>query len=148
MTDIIRLIEEKDFERCEQICKVGFKEGGYDYDAVKGFRESIDPTTSRRVYVFERDGVIVGLCGINNVYFSDGIYGIDSCYISAEHRYTGVGTKLVIHILDELRSIGVDLCFLTTRKTAFFERFGFKVLDTGREDWPIMSIKLNTIQMV
>ncbi len=142
MTGTIRLIEEKDFDVCELICRKGFKEGGYDYDVVKGFRESLDSDSSRRVFVYEENGKILGLCGMNHVYFSDGAYGIDSCYVDYNHHREGIGTMLITYILDLLRLMDVDLCFLVTRKIEFFKRFGFKVLDTGREDWPVMCIKL------
>lgn len=76
-----------------------------------------------RFYVAEREGKLVGAIGSERY---DGVALLRSAAVDDAERGSGVGTRLVEHLLDALRGEGVQsVWLLTTTAEAYFPRFGF-----------------------
>ena len=73
------------------------------------------------------DGTVVG-CVAVDVFWSD-LAEIKSLAVRAASRGSGVGGQLMLAAVDDARRIGVRRLFALTYEQAFFERYGFQVID-------------------
>jgi amino-acid N-acetyltransferase len=74
-------------------------------------------------FVAELAGEVVG-CGALHVLWED-LAEVRTVAVSTEVKGRGVGSLLLIRLLDQARSIGVQRVFCLTFETAFFGRHGF-----------------------
>lgn len=78
--------------------------------------------------VAEADGVIVGHVAISPVEISDGAtdwYGLGPISVSPECQRQGIGSRLMVEVLQRLKEMGAAGCVLVG-DPAFYARFGFK----------------------
>jgi amino-acid N-acetyltransferase len=110
---------------------------------VKGIRALVDEyTVDRRLlskatvtlyesvqefWVAEDDSKILG-CGALHVMWED-LAEIRTVAVHPEHRGHKIGHKIVAHLLDVARDLGVRRVFCLTFETRFFGSFGFTEID-------------------
>lgn len=78
--------------------------------------------------VAEDDGVIVGHVAISPVAISDGApdwYGLGPISVAPECQRRGIGSRLMVDVLQRLKEMGACGCVLVG-DPAFYTRFGFK----------------------
>lgn len=78
--------------------------------------------------VAEDDGVVVGHAAVSPVCISGGLpgwYGLGPISVSPEHQRQGIGSKLMIEVLQQLKDKGASGCVLVG-DPAYYARFGFK----------------------
>ena len=68
---------------------------------------------------------------------------IENVSVSNEIRNQGVGRMLMTRVIDEVSRDGTALVTLTTRKTRFFENFGFKAIASLGDGSTAMSLVIN-----
>lgn len=76
----------------------------------------------------EDNGAIVGHVAMSPVAISDGTpdwYGLGPISVSPECQRQGIGSKLMVDVLQRLKEMGACGCVLVG-DPAFYERFGFK----------------------
>lgn len=73
------------------------------------------------------DGEVVG-CGALHVMWED-LAEIRTLAVSAEYQGRGVGSQLVLALLDAARWVGVSRVFVLTFAVKFFQRHGFAVIE-------------------
>jgi amino-acid N-acetyltransferase len=74
-------------------------------------------------FVAELDGSIVG-CAALHVLWED-LAEIRSVAVDPAAQGRGVGSQLVLRVLEVARELGIQRLFVLTFETVFFERFGF-----------------------
>ncbi len=70
-----------------------------------------------------------------------------SVFVAPEHRGQGIGTKLVIHVMEKVREAGILVLYLfTPDKEGFYQKLGWQTLskETFR-DHPITVMQANLI---
>lgn len=77
--------------------------------------------------VAEADGEIVG-CGALHVLWAD-LGEIRTLAVHPEHRGTGVGRRLLDHLIGVARDLGLSRLFALTFHTEFFAAAGFAEID-------------------
>ncbi|NJK51627.1 MAG: N-acetyltransferase [Leptolyngbyaceae cyanobacterium SU_3_3] len=78
--------------------------------------------------VAKNDGVIVGHVAISPVSISDGAsgwYGLGPISVAPKHQQKGIGSKLMMEVLQQLKKMGAAGCMLVG-DPAYYARFGFK----------------------
>ena len=83
---------------------------------------------SIRDYFVARQGDQVIACAALHISWSD-LAEIKSIAVAEDSQNQGLGAQLVKTCLKEAREIGIPTVFCLTYQPAFFERFGFSVLD-------------------
>jgi len=86
----------------------------------------------RDFHVCERDGRVVGCCGLHVVW--DNIAEIRSLMVEAGSRRAGLGALLVERCLAEGRKLGINRIFVLTYIPRYFEKHGFR--QTSKEKLP------------
>jgi amino-acid N-acetyltransferase len=83
----------------------------------------------RDYYVFQEKGAgpIRGTCAMHICW--EDLAEIRSLVVREEYGRQGIGTKLIEACLSEAISLGIYRIFALTYKPAFFDKFGFKVVD-------------------
>lgn len=89
------------------------------YGQVRDFIVNVDETT----------GEIVG-CGALHVVWED-LAEVRSLAVQTVMQGRGIGSKLVEHLLDEAREMGVKQVFVLTYRPRLFERLGFTIMEKG-----------------
>ncbi|MDR0441131.1 MAG: N-acetyltransferase [Candidatus Accumulibacter sp.] len=77
--------------------------------------------------VAEDDGVILGHVAISPVFISDGAsdwYGLGPLSVIPEHQRQGIGSRLMVEVLQRLKKKGASGCVLVG-DPAYYARFGF-----------------------
>ena len=78
--------------------------------------------------VAEDQGILVGHVAISPVSISDGAagwYGLGPISVAPERQRQGIGSRLMVEVLQRLRKKGASGCVLVG-DPAFYGRFGFK----------------------
>jgi amino-acid N-acetyltransferase len=78
--------------------------------------------------VAELDGSIIGCCALQ-VAWSD-LAEIKSLAVAIEHTGIGAGKALVTAALEQASQLGISEVFALTLMPAFFEKLGFKKVET------------------
>ena len=109
-----------------------------DHAAVRALLAAADlpldgvPDDLAHFLVAERAGAVVGAIGME---FYDGAGLLRSAVVSPALRGSGLGERLVRHLLDSARAAGTtDVVLLTTTADRWFPRFGFT--RTSRDEVP------------
>lgn len=80
--------------------------------------------------VATEDGVVVGHAGASPVGISGGAagwHGLGPVSVAPGHQGRGIGTRLVVHVLDALRTAGSAGC-VVLGEPSFYGRFGFRTV--------------------
>jgi putative acetyltransferase len=78
--------------------------------------------------VAESDGVIVGHVAMSPISISDGAlgwHGLGPISVKPEYQRQGIGAKLIVAVLQQLKGMGASGCALVGDPT-YYARFGFK----------------------
>ncbi|MFV0463392.1 MAG: amino-acid N-acetyltransferase [Nostocoides sp.] len=110
---------------------------------VRGIRALVAPLAERRLLlnkeavayyetigdfvVAERDGRIVG-CGALHVLWED-LAEIRTLAVADSQRRTGLGSRLLEHLVARAEDLGVARLFCLTFETSFFTEHGFEAID-------------------
>ncbi len=81
----------------------------------------------RDFFVVRENGLVIG-CAALHVMWSD-LAEVKSVAVTGENQRKGIGTQLIDACLIEARQIGLPTVFCLTYKPAFFEKFGFSLVD-------------------
>ncbi|MEW6607328.1 MAG: N-acetyltransferase [bacterium] len=81
----------------------------------------------RDFFVAERDGQVIGCCGLHIVWKD--LAEIRSLAIKKEMTKQGIGTKLLDSAVDSAKELEVNKIFVLTYNPDFFKKFGFKLVD-------------------
>lgn len=77
--------------------------------------------------VAERDGEVVG-CGALHVMWED-LAEVRTMAVDQEHRRKGVGSAVLVALLERARELGVGRVFCLTFETNFFSSHGFAPIE-------------------
>jgi len=72
-------------------------------------------------------GDILG-CGALHIVWED-LAEIRSLAVRSAFQRQGIGGRLVEHLLDESREMGIQRVFVLTYRVSFFQKFGFTIMD-------------------
>jgi len=72
-------------------------------------------------------GDILG-CGALHIVWED-LAEIRSLAVRSAFQRHGIGGRLVEHLLDESREMGIQRVFVLTYRVSFFQKFGFTIMD-------------------
>ncbi|MGA1874575.1 MAG: N-acetyltransferase [bacterium] len=78
----------------------------------------------RDFFIYKIDENILGVASLHIIW--EDLAELRSLAVHADHQRQGIGKALVIHALDEARSLELKKVFLLTYQKAFFEKFGFR----------------------
>lgn len=78
--------------------------------------------------VAEVDGRVVGCCALQVVW--DGLGEVKSLAVADEYFGKGIGRALVLASVENARKLGLKRVFTLTLEKSFFEKLGFKVVQT------------------
>jgi amino-acid N-acetyltransferase len=67
-------------------------------------------------------------CGALHVVWED-LAEIRSLAVRSAFQRQGIGGRLVAHLLDESRELGIERVFVLTYRVSFFQSFGFEIMD-------------------
>lgn len=81
----------------------------------------------RDFVVLEEDGRVIG-CGALHIFWKD-LGELRSLAMEPSRRGEGLGGKLVAHLLNEARRLGLKRVFALTYRTGFFGRLGFEAIE-------------------
>ena len=81
----------------------------------------------QEVLVAESDGEVVG-CGALHVMWED-LAEVRTMAVDHEHRRKGVGSAVLVALLDRARELGVGRVFCLTFETNFFASHGFAPIE-------------------
>ena len=138
---MIRLMTLEDIPACVKICEKNFKQLGYSYDTKKEFESMFYVQNYIRplFYVWD-DGIIKGVAGFNPCGWDDSVFGICTCYVDPEYHNQGIGRALTQHRLDEIKKMGGEIIFSTTKQIWHLQRFGFEVIKSPYTEWSVMQL--------
>ena len=91
------------------------------------------PKSHHQLYQYIRDFVVATCndevigCGALHVVWED-LAEVRSMAVVEEWQGKGVGRKMLAHLLDEARELGLPHVFALTYRQGFFERAGFRVV--------------------
>lgn len=136
---LIRLIEEKDNQEVEQLirtCLIEFdanKPGCAWEDPDLGSFSNVYQDEKKQYLVVEKDGHIVGGCGIGPVKDVEGVCELQKMYCYKEIRGTGIAQELLERCLAFAKKYYVK-CYLETFENMraanrFYVKNGFQKLD-------------------
>ena len=155
---LIREIQQKDNEAIAQVIRDIF----HELDAPKVGTAYADPILDtlyevyqepRSVYyIVEKDGKVVGGCGVAPLENSDAsVCELQKMYFAPEIRGTGYAEKIIEKCLDFAQKKGFEICYLETLSfmTAaqkLYKRIGFENIDgpmgnTGHNSCEVWMIK-------
>ena len=77
-------------------------------------------------HVVEDDGQVIG-CGALHVMWED-LAEVRTLAVAPSHHGRGVGSALLLRLLEAARDLGVSRVFCLTFETEFFARHGFEVV--------------------
>jgi len=83
----------------------------------------------RDFYIYGGDRSLLGTCALH-VCWED-LAEIRSLTVVEEERHQGIGSQLVRACLREAKRLDIRRVFVLTYKPAFFQRFGFEIVDKG-----------------
>jgi len=93
------------------------------------FRSIADIYDNLQTFVVaEEGGQVIGCCALQ-VVWSD-LAEIKSLAVAADRFNKGIGTAMVSQLVQKAREMGVQKVFALTLETGFFEKVGFKRIDT------------------
>jgi amino-acid N-acetyltransferase len=81
-------------------------------------------------FVAAADDEILGCVSL--LRYTSGLVEVRSLVVGERYRGLGIGSRLMMALLDEAWQRGVPTLFALTRRVAFFERFGFQVSERLR----------------
>ena len=94
------------------------------------FRSMADIYTNLQTFlVVEENGQVIGCCALE-VIWSD-LAEIKSLAVSEQHKGRGAGSMLVNEAVEQAKHLGLPKVFGLTLKPQFFEKLGFKTVDTN-----------------
>lgn len=67
-------------------------------------------------------------CGALHVVWED-LAEIRSLAVRSAFQRHGIGGRLVVHLLDESREMGIQRVFVLTYRVSFFQQLGFTIMD-------------------
>lgn len=85
--------------------------------------------TVRDFLVAEDNGRIVGAGALKTVW--EDLGEVCSLVVAESHRKRGVGRSIVENLLDQATEVGLSRVLVLTYVPAYFERFGFRLVDKG-----------------
>lgn len=93
-------------------------------------------------FVAEADNRVVGAVWVRDMkdygHIADGVPSF-AISLYKEYRNLGIGTKLMITMLDELRKIGCDKASLAVQKANYavkmYKKVGFEIIDENDEEY-------------
>jgi amino-acid N-acetyltransferase len=71
------------------------------------------------------DGEVLGCVSL--LPYSSGLVEVRSLVVLAEYQGLGIGSRLMVQLMAEVKRRKIPSLFALTRKVAFFERFGFQI---------------------
>ncbi|MGA2914473.1 MAG: N-acetyltransferase [Sedimentisphaerales bacterium] len=98
-----------------QLDKMLFRSKAYIFDNLQMFS------------VAEVDGKVVGCCALA-VIWSD-LAELKSLAVAEDYQKKGIGKALVDKVLQQAKTLGVEKVFALTLEPAFFEKYGFSIVD-------------------
>jgi len=81
----------------------------------------------RDFYIYRGDRSLLGTCALHICW--EDLAEIRSLAVVEEERHKGIGSQLVRACLREAKRLGIRKVFVLTYKPAFFQRFGFEIVD-------------------
>ncbi|MBI5588501.1 MAG: N-acetyltransferase [Deltaproteobacteria bacterium] len=81
----------------------------------------------RDFFVYEDNGVIVGICALHIC--SDDMGEIRSLAVREKFTRKGIGRQLVAACLEEAATLGLKKVFALTYRTEFFKKLGFRLIN-------------------
>lgn len=157
---LIRKIKKEDNRTIEKIirdCLIEFggnREGLAWADPELSYLSEAYKDKNSEYWIVEKDGKIIGGCGIAPMKKLSGICELQKMYLLKEGRGTGIANKL-IELALEFAKENYDRCYLetlTTMKAAnkFYQKHGFKklnrpIIETEHfacDSWYIKDLKL------
>lgn len=92
------------------------------------------------LFGFEEDGILVGFMGIAGEY-------LEMLFIHNDYRGEGIGKKLIMYAIDNLKVTKVDVNEQNTQAVDFYKYIGFQILkrselDGQGKDYPILHMGL------
>jgi N-acetylglutamate synthase-like GNAT family acetyltransferase len=97
-------------------------------DFVEMFSNSAWPPT---YYVAIEDDLVVGMVGYRVSWILYGIYDLNYLAVRKDYQHRGIAVELMNQLLSDLRPIA-DVLLAMTNIPEFFERWGFKAIQTLR----------------
>jgi N-acetylglutamate synthase-like GNAT family acetyltransferase len=94
--------------------------------------EIVENITNRIIFILEEKGKLLGVVGLNR----EGLVG--SLYIRSDQVGKGYGKKLMIHVENYAKKLGIKKIVLHPTRTAeaLYERLGYKTKNKT-QDWKI-----------
>lgn len=154
---IIRKMEESDIDSVYEIIERNFDGVMSEYhsqNVVEKFKKNNNPDSLRtqmqwkNIFIVENENSVIATGALANFGNGDSPkYSISNFYIIPEHHHSGIGRKLIIHLLTLAKSKNVDVLHVPSSRNAigFYEKMGFITDDvqTDLEDeitWMTMSL--------
>lgn len=81
----------------------------------------------RDFYIYRGDRSLLGTCALHICW--EDLAEIRSLAVVEEERQKGIGSQLVRACLREAKRLDIRKVFVLTYKPAFFQRFGFEIVD-------------------
>jgi amino-acid N-acetyltransferase len=81
----------------------------------------------RDFYIYRGDRSLLGTCALHICW--EDLAEIRSLAVVQEERHKGIGSELVRACLREAKRLDIRKVFVLTYKPAFFQRFGFEIVD-------------------
>jgi len=109
---------------------------------VKEYKESIKECLKNKIsipqwyVVVENYKIIGGIGVIENDFHNRKDLSPNVCalYVEKEYRCNGIAGKLLQYVIDDMNSFGIDILYLITDHTSFYERYGWVFLCMVQED--------------
>lgn len=97
-------------------------------------------------YVVEEGKSILGFGGFKSAWLMSNAFELIWVNVCPWARGRGIGSLLMTKRLEEIRRRGGNMVLLMTQKTAFFEKFGFKVV-ANLDGWELMLQQLAPVSI-
>lgn len=108
-------------------------------------RSEDEMATNIRSYVLAVDGdTLLGYAALH--LHSPSLSEVRSLVVSKSHRGKGIGSKMVLHLLDNAKSLGLQEVLSLTYKASFFEKLGF--IEIAKEKIPEHKIWADCIKCI
>lgn len=84
---------------------------------------------------------LLGFAGVAPSWFDYGVWEIMWVNVRQEHQGKGIGTRLVEKLIQIARAADRKMIVLSCTAPAFYERFGFRVLESLEGEYKLMGLK-------
>lgn len=99
-------------------------------------QESLTQTIPSWYVMIHNDIIIAGIGIIENDFHKriDLTPNICALYVKEEYRHQGIAGKLLQHVCDDMKDVGIDTLYLITDLTSFYEKYNWKFLCMVEDD--------------